>query len=322
MKIYDSQINFGNNLFGPNSTLTEYLDLSPTEIVRANVIPTATHILNLSEDECEISCIWSNDGKVEFVKKTITPKGEILQYSPKSPYYLMNMMTLEEVRRQNARQSRVKFSFCPKFHPHLDRKNDIADFLSLEETCAVKVQGIATFSTPANIPKWFIELIKCYDLPLIVHTHCNNHNYSQPDRDPYLHYICNATEPLNWAVFALQHDIKIYLAHGMRLCKITAQLVNDHDNFLVGVGPDLLLDEEKHLLYNHSGDYLNNLLEIVDYNKIAYSTDFAWNIYRRGEWREYDWMTHNRIEDIVKNQDSGKYLEKILYSNADKFFSQ
>lgn len=319
-EIFDIQVNNGHNYFGPNSKLDNYLKESPENYTQLIVIPTATHILEFENKTKEISCLWEFDNRLRFYKRIIFSENEEGRIeNPIAPYQAMNLATLNTIRQLNLLQKK-KIYFCPKFHPHLDTIDDIEPFLNNPETVAVKIQGLASFSTPADVPLWFIHLLNKYNLPLYVHTHFYHKNLIEKNRSPFLHYIGNANQPLNWILFGLKHNIKILLAHGLRLCPYAAELVNRCDNFLVGLGPEHMLEIEQEMLYLNTKSYLDSLFQIVDPQKIAFCSDYAWNVPKRNTWSPRLWNTENKIVSCLKNRGLEQHLDSILYKNAVDFF--
>lgn len=319
MKIFDCQIDVGKNLFGPNSDLDIYLKEAPTEICYAIAIPTGTHILKI-DDYQEISCVWEMDPKLKFyqLKKYIDYEEKI--YSPNNPYHNMNKFVLEEIRKINTTNEKIKFYFAPKFHPHLDNKSGIQEFLYSPETIAVKIQGVSSFSSPFDIPKWLVDLLKEKNIPLMVHTGFYlKKNVLDTNRNPFLDYITNLNNSLNWAVFCLENNIQIYLAHGLRLSAQAAKIVNDCSNILVGIGPDYMLNKEQEALHLEK-DYLDTLFDMINPKKLAFNTDFAWNCFDRNNWRERDWDSHKRIIKIMQQKGLDEYVVDIFYDNAANFF--
>lgn len=316
MKILDCQIDMGRNLFGPDSDLEIYLKEAPAAIKEAIVLPTGTHILK-SGETIETSCIWEADTIIRFysIMEQCGKKKRVC--FPRNPYLSMNRHVLRCIRQANKKQKDRKFYFAPKYHPRLDTELALEEFINESETVAIKIQGISSFCSPFDIPNWFIKKLKDAGLPLMVHT-----DYSPNDsmHRPQMQYIQNLNTALNWVVFALTEDIRVYLAHGAKLSLHSAQLINKYDNFLVGTGPDYMLDKEQDMLCLH-GPYLRNLFNQFDPNKIAFNTDFAWNAKKRTNWNDRDWKSIGRIKGIMQKQGLIRYTPNVFNENAKRFFN-
>lgn len=314
--IYDCQIDSGNNVFGPNSRLETYDEEAPIQYSEVIVIPTGTHRLKVGQ-ETEVSCLWKPLPKILFYKKTYMGSKEVkCEQNPENPYLNMNIHILKSIRELN-RKSKRHFNLAPKFHPHLDTLAGLERFLDEPETVAIKIQGIASYSSPSDVPKWFLEEIRKRDLPLMVHT---DYNFSEDSKhNPWMNYIVNSNNALNWAAFALRNNIRVYLAHGAKLSRQASELVNKYDNFLVGIGPDLMLNEEQESLQK-SGEYLDNLFGLFSLDKIAFNTDFSWNVQRRNQWNVRDWKSHERVINKMTSKGLRDSIDSVLWSNAKRFF--
>lgn len=320
-EIIDSQMNYGKNIFGPDSDLETYLySASSIGITKAILIPTGTHVLQLQNGTEERSCIWSiENGNPIYKKVIIEGKKEKQEINPPNPYQKMNLHSLQTVKHYNATQNKIKFYFAPKVHPMLDTSDALVEFLQEPSTVAIKIQGLATYTTPKDIPEWLIELSKKNNKPFIIHT-----DYLDTDviwmNEEISHLIRN-NSPYMWAKWAKENGVRAYLAHGLRLDPQAADVVNNSNNLIVGLGPDILLEKEQGRLAIKNQNYLETLFHLVDENKIAFSTDYRWNVFDRGKWDYLDWKTHERIITYANKQGKKKsFLFKIFYENAQKFF--
>ncbi|MBU1198233.1 MAG: hypothetical protein KKF46_01975 [Nanoarchaeota archaeon] len=62
------------------------------------------------------------------------------------------------------------------------------------------------------------------------------------------------------------------------------------------------------------------MLTLIKPELIAFNTDYAWNVYKRGNWQIRDWNSHNRLIKILEENDMIKSKKKIFYDNASEFF--
>ena len=138
---------------------------------------------------------------------------------------------------------------------------------------------------------------------------------------PEMRKIMIESHPLKWIEWARAKNVRMFLAHGLRLDPESATVVNGSDNFIVGLGPDLLLQDEQSRLVTKTQNYLAKLFELFDEDKIAFNTDYRWNVRKRNDWNSLDWETPKRLEENKNKSDLSDHdLEDILYNNAKNFF--
>ncbi len=320
IKIFDSQMNLGRNIFGPDSTIKDYLDNAYAKgVIKTIMIPTGTHELRLPNGIIEKSCLWSkDDGGIIFKRILLNSEGAILeeQANPKNPYYLMNAFCYKHLRELNNKQDKITFYFCPKLHPALDTEDEVSKYLTLEEVVAFKIQGLSSYTTPRDVPDWLIDLAKTNGKPLIIHT-----DYRVKEKGDELDEIIKGNTASGWAKWAVQNNLRCYLAHGLCLDADAIDVVNNSDLFMVGIGPDLMLNQEKNNLAAQDVDYLTYLFSKVRSEKICFNYDYRWNVLKRGEWDNLDWSSPERVIECVKNYKLEDFLEKIFFYNAARFFN-
>lgn len=205
-------------------------------------------------------------------------------------------------------QGDKRLFFVPFIHPVLDTVDYLYEIVKKYKPVAFKIHGVACGVIPSLFGKKFIEALKDIDIPVIVHT-----DYSE-DVDS-IQYKNNS---LSWAKFFVKNKIKGYLTHAARVDMETWNLVNDNDNIVVGVGPDLLISSRKHTLKDSDKFSLDNVLEMlnekVDVNKMMFDIDYSWNV--KNENKELDYEMIDRIKKIFGEERAAK----ILSSNPIKFF--
>ena len=320
-KIFDSQMNLGKNVFGPDSNIEDYLDNAHENgVVKAIMIPTGTHELTLPDGTKERSCIWFDNGERITFKRTLISSEETIleeQINPSNPYSLMNMFCYDKLRRLNVEQNKIKFYFCPKLHPTLDTKDEVSRYMALEEVVAFKIQGISSYTTPKDVPLQLIDLLKRNEKPLMIHT-----DYRIKDRNDGLDWIIENNKASQWANWAVQNGLRTYLAHGLCLDPEAIEIVNNSDLFMVGLGPDIMLNQEKNSLALQNVDYLTYLFSNVQSEKICFNYDYRWNVSKRGDWDSLDWDSPKRIIKTARKLGLGEnFLSNILFNNGMRFFN-
>jgi|SRR3989344_1080897 len=321
IKILDSQMNFGRNIFGPDSTIEGYLeDAYANGVVKTIMIPTGTHELRLPNGTIEKSCIWYKDyGKIAFRRILLDENKNILeeQVNPMNPYSLMNAFCYNKLRELNIEQGKIMFYFCPKLHPTLDEESEISKYLTFEEVVAFKIQGLSSYTTPKDVPDWLIELLKTSDKPLMIHT-----DYRVKKRGDGSDMIIRNNKASQWAKWAVQNNLRCYLAHGLCLDPEAMDIVNNSEQFMVGLGPDLMLNQEKNSLVVQNVDYLTYLFNKIKPENLCFNYDYRWNVSQRGEWDILDWDAPKRVIKCAKKLGfTENFLKNILYYNAIRFFN-
>ena len=328
IKILDMQVNYGKSVFGPNSYLEKYLyNAINIGIKEAVIIPTLTHELQISQNIKEQSCIWvKRDDKVIFLRKYLNKRGEIIniEFNPRNPYKRMNNHTLELIKKIDKKYKYFKLYFCAKIHPLLDEPSYVKELLENPYVIGLKLNGLATHTDPSLVPQWLINLIKKYNKPLFVHTdYLKNGKIWRKNKK--LSNLIRKNSAYSWVLWAKYNNIKTYLAHGIRLDPRAAEIVNNSENMIVGLGPDLLLEREDERLYIdlYGKKYLDVLFQLLNEDKVVFSTDYAWNVKKRDLWENLDWETISRIRKYAKeNNKTKEFLEKVFYKNAHNFLEQ
>ncbi len=321
MRIIDSQVNFGKNIFGPYCNLERYIkSASEIGIEEALLISTGSHIFEREDGVIEKSCIWTVEDENVIYESIFVRDGlEQKIINPLNPYKNFNNYTLSLVKSKN-KEGRIRFHFVPKVHPKLDEKEEVERLLQIEETVALKIHGIATYCTPKDIPLWIPDLLRIYDKPLLIHTDYVGKTTSVPIKTE-LQNIMVSNNPLIWAQWVIDNGIRAYLAHGVRLDKECVKLVNSLESLVVGIGPDLMIQFEFWRLRSKTQNYIDSLFNMLDESKVLFSTDFAWNFKDKDNKENLDWGTVNRICNYAqsKNKDD-TFLRRVFYENAEKFF--
>lgn len=199
------------------------------------------------------------------------------------------------------------FSFVPMVSPIYTSAKKLEEYIELYNPLALKIHMKSDNSNPDLISNDWIRIIKKYDLPLIVHTDYSKGNKSNKE------ILKNLNSSLKWMVFFQRNDIKGYLTHGARLNRFVLDNINKSSNILIGIGPDLLLENYSFKCVESKGKYLKTLYDNVDPNKLAFDIDFNWNIGLDGS------LDSKSIERLEKYWNS-EQLKKILYENSKKLF--
>lgn len=222
-----------------------------------------------------------------------------------NPYCLANKLLQSSIKHM--KNIEVNLLFVPLVHPKYDTI-EYLDMLLQNRPIAIKLHGISSAFSPYDVSNEFWSIIRKYDIPIIVHT-----DYDNTDNNTPLTKLRNLNCPLDWIkVFTIQH-IRALLTHGVRLCYESCKIINESDNFIVGIGPDSLISSEKERLYRND-DYLKTLFSMVDINKLVFDIDYPWNI----KDNHLDFNSINRIKSLNLSDSD---FNKVLCTNAIRFFN-
>ncbi len=271
-------------------------------------------------NEKVINLLWKyNFNQQEFVFSYL---GE--EYSKNTgafltPYALANYVIKNDIL---SLRSSINFYFVPLVHPIFDSPGYIEQLL-LEKPKAIKVHGIAAGLSPKEIPNNFFKLVKKYDVPIIVHTdYDSNKIIDSTSRTWTLNYLRNANSPINWIKFAVQMGIRLYLTHGVRLDEDSIHFVNTTNLFVVGIGPDSLIQIEPDRLYNSTPDYLKMICSRVSIDKLCFDLDYPWNVNKpiskltnKEVDLDFDGVSRLKALGLTQNE-----INNILWKNAARFF--
>ncbi len=223
-----------------------------------------------------------------------------------NPYKLINDYTYDLLKKSSIKE---KFGFVPMVHPILDSIEYINEIIEKYNPLAIKIHGISTATGPYDISEELIKLLHKKDIPLIVHT-----DYCKKPTNA-IEFLRKKNNPYDWAMFFINNEIKGYLTHGARMDKKVFDLVNSHDNLVIGIGPDFKINLERTRWVEASDDdYLNIIRDSVDTNKILFDIDYSWNI---DSSKKLETNQICRIKKIF----TPKEKKKILAKNAINFFN-
>lgn len=205
-----------------------------------------------------------------------------------------------------------KLYFIPIIHPRLDDSTYLYELMDKDNPVAFKIHGVAHGVYPEMIDSEFIRALQNINIPIIVHTDFSLETNSIKG------FIKAQNSSLKWARFFIENSIKGYITHAARLDNETIKLINENDNLVLGIGPDLLLSEYssglKDIGQYTKKDLLKILRDIVDPDKILFDVDYSWNVI--GKERNLDYEMVKRVDSVFPENDKTKVLER----NATRFF--
>lgn len=315
-KLFDAQVNVGRSAIGPDCDMDTYLTHMQNRTTAVMLIPTPSHDHIYGDGTREISCMWEdNDGAVTYSVRR-QRNGRQMEINPTNPYFDFNGAIIEQARVLTARTG-IEFYVAAKCHPVLDSPERFEETLRAPEVRAIKIHGLATHTTPAQIPAWLPDLSKRTGVPFFIHT---DYHQASTTATP-MELLMSANTSKKWYAWVKEHDARAYLAHGLRLDLETLAAVSNDLNILIGIGPASLLQTEQDRLLVRTDNYLQTLLASTNPQRIAFCTDYRWNVWERQQWNNLDWSSDERtIETARQLGFSQENINGILHDNAEKFF--
>jgi len=298
--VIDAHSHIGKDYFWMDSNLSGYLELlsnNQVDIGMLMPVPGET----LAGDRSKRYFFWEKDmdGNTTYVS-------DFYRKDFKNPYLLINEMTYSEIKNSDTKQ---RLEFIPLIHPLLDEEDYLYYMVERYNPLALKMHGIGCGCGPKDIGKEYINHLKKINLPIIVHT-----DYSKDPTIP-VDKLRRDNNPYDWARFFIDNDLKGYLTHGCRVDLKTFDLVNKNDNLIVGIGPDLMISEEKFRWVDDIDDvqYLKILRDHLATQKIVFDIDYSWNIKAKND---LDLHPMDRVNEVFDHDEK----KLVLGLNAKRFF--
>lgn len=268
---------------------------------------TSPEIINKDSKEVERFIVWNYiNGKYKYYHEFCDSNGKIYKLPlENNPYEIINYKINEYL------QDYSDYYFVPAINLMFDTQEYISDLI-MKGVPAFKCHGISVgLDSFDKIDKRLLKLLSKYDIPLVIHT-----DYSRNDRSP-IEKLYRTNSPLEWIKLLRKYDIRGYLVHGCRLSIECANILEKcKGQFMAGISPDLLLNNEQERLFINTDDYLKSLLDMYSDDVLCFDIDYGWNVEKRNS-REIDM---NQLERISKLFTNDVQKQKILRKNSENFF--
>ena len=290
--IIDGHSHCGLDIFHGYTGINEYIDFAKKSGINVGLIMPVP-----------VPCTSIEDPNSRYMWWTI--ENEKLKYhGDRNPFQFVNYSlyrTIEKIKDDS-----VKLLFIPEIHPALDDAYELEKLINDTDPVALKVHGIGSGVGPDDFSKEIIDVIKKYELPLILHTDRDNGKTV----DKTMIYIRNINDSEKWAKFLIENEIHGTLNHGASLNKKTFELANKTEFIKVALGPDLVscLDENR-LATDCRKDYktyLRILRDNLSSNRIIYDADYNWNTLGDEDYNSID-----RVMEVFET-----------FEEQDKIFSE
>lgn len=293
--VIDSHSHIGKDIFHGESTINGYIDFAKKSHINVGIImgvPSPCADLN---DPNTRFMYWKFNGtNMDF-------------YGKKNPFSDMNYKLNKLLEEKSSED--LQLLFVPTFHPVLDEIDEFEKMIIKTDPVAIKIHGIGSGVGPNDINQDYIELIRKYDLPIIVHTDCD---FGQGSKS--MQYVRNINRAIFWAKFFEKNKIKGILNHGASLDLETFKIVNNSDYLKIALGPDkVACIDSNRLFFDCQGDYRNYLMflkKYLDISKIVYDADYNWNVL---EGNLDDYNSIERVKEIFGDtEESANILSNNL----------
>jgi len=316
-RILDAHSHIGLDSFYPfEGTLNEYVTNSVKIGITDSVIMPVTSPAIYFNNHKFSDLLWQyNSSSKTFTYLSFGISDQItnskVYIHPYASYNNMISVLLNDFVNNN-----INFHFVPLVHPLLDSIEYIEYLLSTNPV-AIKIHGIAAGIYPNQVPKEFWNLIKRYDIPIIVHT-----DFDANTNNSAISILRNENSSLNWVKILDKKNIKGYITHGARLNIKSIDIINHSDLFVVGIGPDSLISLEPERLEN-SDIYLKQLFKLISLDKLCFDLDYPWNVKKpisslKNSKTDLDFDSIERIKNLGLSRSE---LDKVLFFNASKFYN-
>ena len=303
--IIDAHSHFGKDNFWPNNgDYKKYIKYNNFNIKEVFAMSVPCPVIFEKDGTKKILCYHKEEGK-EIKHYHIKEKDGKLIYIPNllgvNPYkeandYIYNLCKSE---------SQIKFNYVPLIHPYYYSYDDF--MLHIKRGAKMfKIHGVACGVIPNRISENFFKMLEYLKIPIIIHT-----DFS---KEQNLLFYNNA---VNWIECLKKYNICVYFAHSVRLSESSIDFINKDDRYVVGIGPDMLLNNNG--MNEHDvKDYLKYCFLRFDIDKLVFDFDYPWNIKNINNYC-CDWGTIDRIEMLDL---SFEEKNKILSKNIKRFLEE
>lgn len=299
-EIIDAHSHFGKDGFWPKEgDVKEYLKRVREQKIGATfAMPVPCPVLEKDGKRIILS-YYKKEGKalnhyrVEEDKNTIIRIPNLIGVNP---YQEAN----DAIYQMTKERKDHHFDYVPLIHPKYYSEEDIKK--QIERGAKVfKLHGVACGITPEEIDPEFFHLLEKYHVKLILHT-----DYHKEDN------LLSRNSAKRWLDVLQNYEIKVYLAHAVRLDKDSIHTVNKDYRYIVGLGPDQLLGIKGQNNVDPT-DYLAYCFDQFDENKIVFDIDYPWNL-RSLEDLRFDWDSSRRVMEKLPKDAQQKVLKKNIIS--------
>lgn len=316
--IIDTHSHIGCDYYSGNIDINDYIDFCDKFGINIGfLMPTPWPIICMN-GYSKAALLWEHENykKINYFSILKYNDKEIKEYikSP-NPYEHINEYYKSLVENKSGS---IKLFFIPLIHGVLDSPDYLEKTISNFTIPAIKMHGFGSGFSPEQIKPELIELLKYYDIPIILHTSVYNYDDGYGASTKYWRNECH---PLKWADFLLKNNLRGVLNHGAALNDEAITLVNKNDGLMIGVGPDLDISCDYYKVDISKEryakiEYLKQLRNMVNVEKILFDIDYNWNIIPNESTLDSSQLS--RFQKVWNDNE----MESILSKNALNFYSR
>ncbi|MBQ7139923.1 MAG: hypothetical protein IJO32_00290 [Bacilli bacterium] len=309
--IIDTHSHIGNDFYCGNIKIQDYIQFCKKNKIDIGFLMPTPWPQYKDNNQYVTSLIWEHDNYIKKNYYSLINGNKVSIES--NPYKNVNYNCFDEINKNHC--SDIQLYFVPLIHGVLDNANYLEKMLGELNPKAVKMHGFGSGFSPTEIKSDIVEILKYYDIPIILHTSVYNYDYGYGADTKYWRNECH---PYKWIEFLLKNNLKGVLNHGACLHNETIDLVNKSEKIMVALGPDLDISKdffkvdipkETYLKI----EYLKYLKQKLVSTKILFDIDYNWNV------DENNNIDNNSIQRVSETWSENE-LDNILYNNALEFF--
>jgi hypothetical protein len=310
---YDAHSHIGTDTFiEREGNVSTYLKTAEKlHVTTSNIMPVPCPTYKTSKGTTQ-ALIWEGvPSGFRYFRKTLSESGTVVEENPVNPYAEANNNLRQVIDKKN---SGINLRYVPLIHPLLDAQEQVEKILS-QRPIAVKIHGIAAGITPKQVPEGLLRVIASSRIPVIVHTD----NFSKKPKTSF-DYLRRENRAIKWIDIFEKTGVRGYISHGAYLCPESFERINNTDQFLLGIGPVRLLQEDKEFFLQESPQdestiYPRKIFEQVEIGKVAFDIDFPCNTY------DVDFTMPEAISrELAIAELSESEKGKVLSKNSIDFF--
>lgn len=304
--IIDSHSHFGEDSFWPNQGyIDEYMkETEPHNVKETFAMSVPCPVIYKEDGSKNILSYYKINGQ-EINHYRVNEKNGIKTYTKNifgvNPYKEANDYIYSLCSQNND----IKFNYVPLIHPYYYSIDDFSEHIK-RGAKLFKIHGVACGVIPQKINPEFFKILEFLQIPLIIHT-----DFSEEEN------ILFYNNTINWLNCLKKYNIKVYFAHAARLSEKSIDIINNDTRYVVGIGPDTLLNIDGYNEHN-TNDFLRYCFSRFDIDKLIFDIDYPWNIKGTNNYA-YDWDTIIRMEKLNL---SFEEKEKVLSKNIKKFIKE
>ncbi len=299
MQIIDAHSHIGEDFFQGIVSLDEYVELMKNSKINAGLLMS-------------VPCpVYYEDGEKKKYLEWEFRNGEFVYKTPLNPFKEANDFVYNSIKRNN---SDIRLFYVMMIHPIFDTIKYLRDEIEKKKPVALKMHGLGSAISAENMNESLTQLIKEYDIPIIVHT---DYDDCQIDIPYSLQYVRNINNARYWAEYFHTNQIRGILNHGCALDPVACEIVNNSPYLKVALGPDYINNQEVNRLNADRQEvlkkgYLRLLREKLLLTKILFDVDFNWNEKLDSDEMDLEFVDRVKAEWSLQSEQELIFAENLV----------